>query len=59
MTGGSDVGLEHQVEFDGWGQLVAGGRISDVVLLDQLSKLGTTKVVNLLSSASSFVVTRQ
>ena len=47
VSSGSNVGLEHQVEFDRGGQLVASGRIPDVVLLDQLAKLRTTKVVNL------------
>ena len=47
MTGGSDVRLEHEVKLDGGSQLVAGSRVSDVVLLDKFTKLGTTKVVNL------------
>lgn len=50
VTGGSDVGLEHEVEFDGAGELVACGRVSDVVLLDELAKLRTSKVVDLPSA---------
>jgi hypothetical protein len=47
VTGGSDVGLEHEVELDRGSQLVASGRVSDIMLLDEFTKLGTTKVVNL------------
>jgi hypothetical protein len=48
VTGGSDVGLEHEVKLDRSSQLVASGRVSDIVLLDEFTKLGTTKVVNLI-----------
>jgi hypothetical protein len=47
VTGGSDIGLEHEVELDGVGELVAGSWVSDVVLLDEFTELGSTKVVNL------------
>jgi len=50
VTGGSDVGLEHEVKFDGSSQLVAGSGVSDVVLLDEFTELGTAKVVNLESA---------
>lgn len=49
MTGGSNVGLEHEIELDRVGELVTSGRISDIVLLDKFTKLGTTVVVNLPS----------
>jgi hypothetical protein len=52
MSRGSNVGLEHQVELDGCSQLVTSSRIPDVVLFDQLAKLGTAKVVNLDSQLS-------
>ena len=47
MTGGSDVRLEHEVELDRSSQLVAGSGVSNIVLFDEFTKLGTTKVVNL------------
>jgi hypothetical protein len=47
VTGGSDVGLEHEVKLDRSSQLVAGSGVSNIVLLDEFTKLGTTKVVNL------------
>lgn len=47
VAGGSDIGLEHEVKLDRGGQLVAGGRVSDIVLLDEFAELGTAKVVNL------------
>jgi hypothetical protein len=50
LTSGTNVGLEHEVELDRGGELVAGSWISDIVLLDQFTKLGTAKVVNLLVS---------
>jgi hypothetical protein len=52
VTGWSDVGLEHEVELDGGGHFVSGSRISDIVLFNQFTKLGTTKVVNLESAKS-------
>jgi len=47
VTGGSDVRLEHEVKLDRGSQLIAGSGVPDVVLLDEFTKLGTTKVVNL------------
>jgi hypothetical protein len=47
VSGGSDVGLEHEVKLDRSSQLVAGSGVSNVMLLDEFTKLGTTKVVNL------------
>ena len=47
MAGGSDVRLEHEVKLDRGSQLVAGGRVSDIMLLDEFAELGTAKVVNL------------
>ena len=47
VAGGSDVRLEHEVELDRGSQLVAGGRVSDIMLLDEFAELGTAKVVNL------------
>jgi hypothetical protein len=48
VTGRSDVGLEHEVKLDRGSQLVAGSGISDIVLLDEFTELGTAKVVNLI-----------
>jgi hypothetical protein len=53
VSGGSDVGLEHEVELDRGSQFVAGSRVSNVVLLDQFTKLGTAKVVNLQLARSA------
>jgi hypothetical protein len=47
VTCGSDVGLEHEVKLDRGSQFVAGSGVSDIMLLDEFTKLGTTKVVNL------------
>jgi hypothetical protein len=47
VTGGSDVRLEHEVELDRGSQFVAGSGVSNIMLLDEFTKLGTTKVVNL------------
>ena len=47
VAGGSDIGLEHEIKLDRGSQLVAGGRVSDIMLLDEFAELGTTKVVNL------------
>ena len=55
MTGGSDVGLEHEVELDGVGELIAGSGVSDVVLLDEFTELGTAKVVNLESAPFTII----
>jgi hypothetical protein len=47
VTGGSDIGLEHEVKLDRGSQFVAGSGVSNIVLLDEFTKLGTTKIVNL------------
>jgi len=48
VAGGSDIGLEHEIKLDRGSQLVAGGRVSDIMLLDEFAELGTTEIVNLV-----------
>ncbi|KAF3806253.1 putative glycine--tRNA ligase [Colletotrichum gloeosporioides] len=47
VAGGADGGLEHEVEGDGRGGLLGGGRVPEVVLLDQLAELLAVVVVDL------------
>lgn len=49
LSGRSDLGLEHQVELDRVGQLVASLRVDDGMLLDNLPELWSGEVVNLSS----------
>jgi len=55
VTGGSDVRLEHEVELDRSSQLVAGSGVPNIVLLDEFTKLGTTKVVDLESAPFTII----
>lgn len=47
LTSGTDLTLEHQVEFLRLRQLISGFRVDNVVLLDDVSKFGTSVVVDL------------
>jgi hypothetical protein len=49
LSGRSDLGLEHQVELDRVGQLIASLRVDDGMLLDNLPELWAGEVVNLSS----------
>jgi hypothetical protein len=49
LSGRSDLGLEHQVELDRVGQLIASLRVDDGMLLDNLPELWSGEVVNLSS----------
>jgi hypothetical protein len=49
LSGRSDLGLEHQVELDRVGQLIASLRVDDGMLLDNLPEFWSGEVVNLSS----------
>jgi hypothetical protein len=49
MTGRTDVALEHQVELDRFAELVAGGRVNDLVLAYNVTELLASVVVDLSS----------
>lgn len=56
LTSRTNLTLKHQVEFLGFRKLVARFRRANVVLFDDLSKLGTTIVVNLYPTMSMIFV---
>ena len=47
LTGRADVGFEHEVELDWFGNLVSGVGVDNLVLANDLTELGASEVVNL------------